>query len=250
MRKSLGFLVFVVLLVACQPSHSSPTPETVSSPGHPSAVSGELTGALQADVQLDKGEYLPGDQIDVMVVSTTLTESAWVGIVAASTPRGQKDVNDKAGIARHSVASNLGFFMAAPRSPGDYEVRLIEDAQSGKEVASRAFKVKEDPNPVKQAKFVWSPTEPLKARSEIEIAFESPLDISPSAWIQIVPSSTPHGKGERAGELDLFDIQLEGRSRGRAFFLLPGQPGDYDVRMYDNDTEANEVASVSFKILP
>lgn len=145
--KSLFVLILMSLsFSACQPpaapsQSSSPSP-ALSAPAPP----GELSGALQADVQLDKAIYRPGEMMAVMVVATNLKERAWVGIVSTEVGHGQEEVNEKNLLGRLYIEEHSELKFTAPDEPGTYDVRLHDSDEAGIELARRTFTVEEVPD--------------------------------------------------------------------------------------------------------
>jgi len=183
-----------------------------------------------------------------MTVATNLTDSAWVGVVPSAIPHGQEEENDNNDLGYVFVKDNTRIILVAPREPGDYDVRLNDDDNKGKEIASRSFQVTDDTQPVTQAKLTWQPEGSLTAGESVEVGFEAPLSFAENAWIGIVPTDTPHGKESENDPVNLGYEHLDGRSRGSVELQLPTTPGTYDMRMFDSDSNGNEVGSVTFEV--
>jgi hypothetical protein len=83
---------------------------------------------------------------------------------------------------------------------------------------------------------------------EIRVAFTAPDNLPMDAWVGIVPSSIPHGDEVQNDEYDLSYEYLQGKTSGALTFEAPSDPGDYDFRMHDTDTEGKELASISFSV--
>lgn len=207
-----------------------------------------MAGALQADVQLNKEVYFPGDEIEVTALAVGLTDSAWVGVIPTTVPHGKEADNDAADLGYMHLKEASRVYLIAPKEPGEYDVRLNDSDEDGKELASRTFKVEADPNPVESAAILWKPEGKLEPGSAVEIPFEAPIGYPRHAWIGIVPSKVPHGLEFDADPVNLGYEYLKSRSRGKADLKLPVEPGEYDVRMFDSDESGDEVASVSFRI--
>jgi hypothetical protein len=245
----LGFSVVAVL--GCQPQNqtstpSSPAPAATPSPSPPEQ---QMVGAQQADVQLDKETYFPGQQISVVALATGLQDSAWVGVLPAALPHGSEEENDSHDLDYKTVMGETQLILVAPTEPGDYDVRLHDSDQEGKEVASRRFKVVPDPSPVTEAKILWQPKASVVAGTTLEIPFEAPLAFPEDAWIGIVPAATPHGKESDSDSANLGYAHLDRRSRGTVRLTAPAQPGQYEVRMFDADSDGKEIVSVAFVVV-
>ena len=203
-----------------------------------------VAGAQQADVQFDRQVYQPGDQIDITALGTNLTDSAWVGIVPSAVAHGDEATNDANDVGYKHLKDKDRVFLVAPKEPGEYDVRLNDSDQNGKEVASRTFTVEADPNPVLEAKLVRNQESELDPNSTFEVEFEAPLSFPENAWIGVVPSGTPHGEEQVGDSSNMGYEHLSGRSRGTVRLTAPDKPGEYDVRMYDSDNGGQEVGSV------
>lgn len=249
--KKILILGLLGLAMGCQ---KPPNPSAGISPHTPAAstpvaapTGGEMMiGAQQPDVQIDKETYFPGEEIQVTAVATGLSDSAWVGVVPAEIPHGKEQDNDAADLGYFYLSSGKSS-LVAPREPGEYDVRLNSDDDQGQEVASRSFRVVEDPKPVSVPAILWKPEGPVGPGSQIEVAFEAPLSLPEDAWIGVIASGVPHGSEQTNDEVDSDFSYLEGRTRGVVRLQVPPDPGSYDVRMFDTDN-GKEVGSVTFQV--
>lgn len=82
----------------------------------------------------------------------------------------------------------------------------------------------------------------------IVVSFTAPASYANDAWIGIIPSAIPHGSEAENDRHDLTYQYLQKRTGGSLSFNAPTQPGDYDFRMHDTDSNGREVASVSFRV--
>ena len=78
--------------------------------------------------------------------------------------------------------------------------------------------------------------------------FTAPADYPADAWVGIIPSSVPHGDEAVNDENNLDYRYLEGQTSGVLTFTAPGEPGSYDLRLHDTDSDGKEVASVTFTV--
>lgn len=250
MKKTILLAVALLSLAGCQGAKPADQPNSTPAPNSTATASeGEVSGALQADVQLMQEVYYPGDQIEVMAVATNLKDSAWVGIVPTSVPHGEEKTNDANDLGYVYLKDNDRVLLVAPSEPGNYDVRLNDDDNDGKEVASRTFKLEVDPNPVAEAKLTWDGEEKVPAGETFEVQFEAPLSFEAKAWIGIVPTDTAHGEEAVGDAANLGYEHLGGRSRGSVVLRAPTTPGTYDVRFYDSDAEGKEVGSVAVTVV-
>ena len=259
MKKTFLVGLAAITLLGCQPqanATSTATPAPVASsapsssaPATPEQV--EVVGAQQSNVQLDKQEYRPGEQITVLVTGTGLGPDAWVGVIPSNIPHGEESVNDEHDLSYFKFGGELTY-LVAPNDPGEYDIRLNEDdsKEGAKELASRSFKVVADTEAVTEGKILWTPPENIAPGSILEVAFEAPLGTNVDGWIGVVPAEVPHGDEEKADEVDLNFERLGGRSRGTARLTAPETPGSYTVRMFADDNKGAELGSVTFTVGP
>ena len=170
-----------------------------------------------------------------------------MGVVPSSIPHGSEEDNDSNDLGYVRIREGA-LHLIAPKEPGDYDARLNDSDEDGKEVASRTFKVTVDPSPIVEPKILWAPTGPVPAGSELSIEFEAPLSYSENAWIGVVPSATAHGEEKVNDEAQRGYQHLNQRSRGKVVLTMPEEVGSYDVRMFDSDDGGKEVGSVSFEV--
>ena len=86
------------------------------------------------------------------------------------------------------------------------------------------------------------------AGEPIRVTFKAPKGYDPKAWIGIIPSNIPHGAEKVNDANDLTYQYLNNKTSGILDFVAPREPGEYDFRMNDSDSDGNEVASVSFVV--
>lgn len=111
--------------------------------------SGERSGsgpvyAGNASLRLDKMYFAPGETIVVhFAAPSNWPENAWIGIIPASIPHGSEAVNDQHDITYQYLgkrtAGSLTF--KAPSTPGNWDFRLHDTDNNGKEFASANFSV-------------------------------------------------------------------------------------------------------------
>ena len=82
---------------------------------------------------------------------------------------------------------------------------------------------------------------------EITVNFQASAAWPSNAWIGIIPSNTPHGDEGVNDQNDIAFQYLNGRAAGTIVFKAPG-PGQWDLRMNDNDAGGKEAAAVSFTV--
>lgn len=97
------------------------------------------------------------------------------------------------------------------------------------------------PNMLSLSKTTFSPGE------NIEVKYMTDTT-NPTAWIGVIPSSTPHGSEEENDAVDISYVYLDGVKSGTQILQAPTTPGAFDLRLNDSDTSGKEVASVSFTV--
>lgn len=111
----------------------------------PSNVNG-ASGAGNISLNLDKTHFAPGESVMVRFTApANWPENAWVGIIPASIPHGSESVNDQHDISyqylNKRTTGSLTFI--APSTPGNWDFRLHDTDNGGKEFASVTFSVGE-----------------------------------------------------------------------------------------------------------
>jgi len=135
--------------------------------------------------------------------------------------------------------------LSAPEEEGEYNVRIFENDGMTLLGKSAVFLVKKSTvhTKLQLEKDSFSPGE------EIKLLFFAPPGLESSAWIGIIPSDIPHGDENVNDQNDLTYQYLSGQTQGEMVFTAPSEPGEYDFRMHDSDSNGKEIASVSFKIV-
>lgn len=132
----------------------------------------------------------------------------------------------------------------APQEEGEYEVRIFENNGMTLLGKSDTFKIQKS---TIQSKLELE-KESFLPGEEIKLIFFAPPGLESNAWIGIIPSDIPHGDEKVNDQHDLTYQYLNGKIQGEMIFTAPSEPGEYDFRMHDTDSNGKEIASVSFKV--
>lgn len=201
----------------------------------------------KATLQLEKDTYACGEEIALTFTApSSFTEQAWVGIIPSEIPHGSESQNDQHDIAYmyldKQVKGVLNFY--APGKPGNYDFRMHDTDDDGKEVASVSFTVEIVTQGAKLSldKEVYAPDE------EIRLTFAAPAVFGPKAWVGIIPADVPHGSEDENDQHDISYQYLDKKTEGLIVFKAPDKPGKYDFRMHDTDDHGNEITYIEFTV--
>lgn len=200
-------------------------------------------------LELDKTSYGPGEEIQVSYTAPdTLPLDAWIGLVPSPIAHGDSgavDAHDVDFEYLSGVPEGI-LTLTAPSEPGDYDVRMFDSAVTdGKEITFVTLKVVA--HDASQASLSLKKNI-LAPGDEFEVTFTAPASLPDDAWVGILPADVAHGSESEADGFDLGYEYLEGQVSGTFTFVAPEDPGKYDVRMFDTDSEGVELTSISFEV--
>lgn len=202
---------------------------------------------FKPSLKLNKNSFNPGDDIDVAFsVAAPLPKNAWLGIIPSDVPHGNEDVNDQHDVEYQYVGDKQTstFRFHAPEKAGSYDVRLNDTDANGTEIASVSFQV----GTVKLEGTLKVPKEVFAPGEDIELTFTAAEELSPRAWIGMIPSEVPHGKESENDKHDLQFQYVNKQASGSFHFVAPPEAGKYDFRMNSSDDDGVEITSVSFSV--
>ena len=208
-----------------------------------------VAGSLAAStLELDRKSYAPGQSLQVTFAASGLASNAWAGIVPSQVPHGSEAENDQHDVAYQYLqgATSGTLTFQAPAQPGRYDVRLHDTDSDGREVASVTFEVRApdlSAASLEIEKVSYIPGEAIQVR------FSAPAGLPRNAWAGIVPSHVAHGSEAENDRHDVAYQYLEERTDGVLDFHAPAQPGRYDFRLHDSDSDGREIATASFTVL-
>lgn len=196
-------------------------------------------------LQLDKTIFAVGEEIAVhFSVGDRVAENAWIGIIPSNVPHGSETENDKNDITYQYLNGVQGgtLIFKAPGQIGDYDFRMHDTDNNGREIASVSFHVGGSTGTLSLDRSTFLINE------EIAVHFTAGPGFAENAWIGIIPSHVPHGSEAENDRNDMTYQYLKNMQSGTLIFRAPGEPGAYDFRMHDTDNNGKEVASVSFQV--
>ena len=201
----------------------------------------------KAEIKLDKSNYNPGEQMTVTFsTSLPLPKSAWLGIIPSSVKHGTSDENDQHDVDYQYVEgkSSATLKFNAPEKAGSYDFRLHDSDANGTEIGYATFQV----GAVKLEGTLKLKKESFAPGEEIELEFTAPAELSPRAWVGMIPSKVPHGKEEVNDQHDIQWQYLEKKTSGVLKFVAPPDNGSYDFRLNSTDADGVEITSVTFQV--
>ena len=110
---------------------------TAQAPAYPPAISQN-----EASLRLDKNTYRPGEPIKVYFTAPShYAANAWVGIIPSQIAHGSEALNDQHDLTYQYVSKRTSGEMNfnAPIKPGNYDFRMNDTDNNGREVASISF---------------------------------------------------------------------------------------------------------------
>ncbi len=102
------------------------------------------TDHMAGTLRLARDRYAPGDAIVVdFTAPGSYASNAWIGIIPSQVPHGSEAENDRHDLTYQYLQKRTSGSMTftAPTAPGNYDLRLHDTDNNGKEVASVSFQV-------------------------------------------------------------------------------------------------------------
>lgn len=106
------------------------------------------TTVSDASLSLSRDRYAPGDAIVVnFKASAGYADNAWIGIIPSRVPHGSEAENDRHDLSYQYLKKRASGSMTfiAPKEAGDYDLRMHDSDNNGREVASVSFRVSPAP---------------------------------------------------------------------------------------------------------
>jgi hypothetical protein len=202
-------------------------------------------------IVLQKTQFEPGEEIKInFTAEGNFGESPWIGIIPSEVKHGSEEENDANDLTYQYFTNMTEGEMTfnAPQEPGSYDFRMNSADGDGIEITSVTFTVVAPPPPPEGTALLLLNKTEFTAGEEIVVSYSAPESYEERAWIGIIPSDTPHGSEATNDGVDLAYEYLKKRTNGEIKFTAPSEPGAYDIRMHDSDSDGKEVASKSFVV--
>ncbi|MBK7805488.1 MAG: hypothetical protein IPJ51_04200 [Saprospiraceae bacterium] len=206
---------------------------------------------LGSKLTLDKTQFTPGEKISVYFTApATYAENAWVGLLPANIQHGSEALNDQHELTYQYLSKKTSgtLTFTAPEKEGNYDFRMHDTDDNGKEVTYIAFSVlpKQD---IILPSLTLDKTQ-FTAGEKISVHFTAPLTYPENAWVGLLPANIQHGSEAVNDQNELAYQYLSKKTSGTLTFTAPEKEENYDFRMHDTDNNGKEVASVAFSVIP
>lgn len=204
-----------------------------------------LCQSQDARLTVSTSEVWIGQNLEITFSAPAGLESAWVGIIPSDVPHGDESVNDAHDLTYQYLSDRTQGVLTftAPTKTGSYDARLNDG--DGREIASVTFTVKQPDFSVAKIT-VLTPVVAPGARVKFE--FTAPEHLPENAWIGIIPSDVPHGSEAQNDGANRGYAYLSGKTHGSDELRAPAEPGRYDLRMHDTDSDGQEITHAGFEV--
>jgi hypothetical protein len=190
-------------------------------------------------LNIPKQPVMPGTELNIEFRGVPGNPKDWIGLYYSS-------ASDRDYLSwKYLDGKTSGTItFSAPKEEGEYNLRIFENDGMTLLGKSTVFLVKKSTvqSKLQLEKDSFFPGE------EIKLLFFAPPKLESSAWIGIIPSDIPHGDENVNDQHELTYQYLSGQTQGEMVFTAPSEPGEYDFRMHDSDSNGKEITSVSFKV--
>ena len=209
--------------------------ETFTTPDTP--LNSASINLLNSDTRI----YSPGTSVEFVyqVDESLLKSSPWIGIVPSDIPHGEESENDKHDLTYIYFDANQGQkSIRAPSKEGFYDLRMHDTDFNGKELAYISFEVKEDTDlqpVITTDKQVYNPGE------AISITFKNAPAETSKDWIGVYRTSS-----DESGYLSW--QYLDGKETGELTFTSPRDAGEYNIRLFNDDSYNTIAVSHAFQV--
>lgn len=221
---------------------SAPTKEPVAGPAVESAPPAAVEVRTNT-LRLDKKLARPGEPLTAsFTAASTPGDTAWIGIVPVDLPRkGIQNIRNASPSSRTVAGLDQGdVTLTTPEEPGFYEVRFYASTD-GPQLASQTFEATIRATSIHLEKNRYGVREPMEVYYSVEQA-------GPGAWIGIVPGGLVSREAAKNSARAQQKRGLEGRNGGSMSFTAPAEPGLYELRMFDSETDGTMLMGKMFLV--
>ncbi len=210
-----------------------------------------LAEAGENNLRVNQTSVKPGEAVIVRFTTQSgLASNAWIGIIPASVPHGNEAVNDNHDVAYKYLQGKVkgSFQFVAPVAPGQYDLRLHDTDNNGRELAYVSFTVAGSSAATGHENSLDMTERSYSPGAAMTVRFTAQSGLASNAWVGIIPSSIAHGQEQVNDQHDLAYKYLKGATQGNLQFKAPGSPGSYDLRMHDTDNNGRELTHITFTV--
>jgi len=199
--------------------------------------------SVNADITLDKSEYIAGETIYVGYQGSELfADNAWIGMFPAYYRHGNEDDAGKHDLTYRYIGKNTNGHLTftAPSQSGEYDFRIFntDTCCNGREISSTGFMVTggTNKNILRTNCGLTLDKESYNPGERVCIVYQGST-LHTNAWIGIVPSFVPHGSGKISDQYDLDYEYIGNKPEGELILSAPSVRGEYEMRMFNNGKE-------------
>jgi hypothetical protein len=187
----------------------------------------------------DKIQYLPGEviEVDYEIPESIIVKYPWIGIIPSDIAHGSESENDSHDLTYQYLREETGtLIFKAPSTEGNYDFRLNDSDSNGVEQAYISFTVKDEiPAAVLVEKTAYD------IGSKIALEFSNAPAEGANDWIGLYMVGTEDTQY-------ISWLYLQGQTDGTAEFNAPDEPGDYQFRMFRNNSYEKIAESTTFTV--
>jgi len=202
----------------------------------------EVDSAQITLLNSENAEYRPEALIEFeyQVKENILQTSPWIGIIPSDVAHGDESENDKHDLNFIYINENNGkLSLKAPLEEGMFDIRLHDTDFNGRELAFVSFEVKK---PVESLPVITMNKKIFYPGEEIQVTFKNAPANTTRDWIGIYR--------ENSENTDYLSWQyLNGLSDGEISFIGPSEIGNYQIKMFDNDSYQTIAVSETLQIV-
>lgn len=187
-------------------------------------------------VSTNNSEFAPGDEIKINYTAqgTFDPKTAKLIIIDSDKPHEVNPANYVSTIRTYYMGETKSgeIILVAPRTAGNYDLRMINRDSSGTEVCSTSFIVSGEGNTAIE---LSTDKNSYAVGEVIKVTYKAPVAWETSAWLGIIPSKVNHGDAIEADKHDVGWKYIDGRNGATVDMFAPAVAGKYEIRMFDGN---------------